>query len=431
MDKEAVGMSDAVTREQIEAWAKRAGIVGSGADGALTEPNIVRLGDFAIAAREGLLSVGALAQQPSATERASGERRYLQIAREILLRGGKVAGLSDEEAAHLLARSDLAQQPAAQAAGLTECLNAHMSRFGPEPAGISAQRESDFVAGWNAAIARAASSGELRQKLHHFLNAAAGEGLQMDGVDADDLYIALFPAEYARAVASLDGDSAPQPSAQQAEPMIHYGGGLAGNVSFEQPAEEALGPFNTADEAIAALRVEEARGVDGGLMEAIRRYAFLFALHTQNNTDASRAEADAALARIRSLLAAPAAGAAQDEPFGWASASNGNYFTRTERIAKRIGGLIPVYTKPQAATGAQGLTWISVNDRLPPIGTGERVLIYTEGADFAGEQFFDIKADDLYPTPDGEQDARTEVAAAATHWMPLPYPGITPNQKDA
>ncbi|QKS62208.1 DUF551 domain-containing protein [Cupriavidus gilardii] len=166
-------------------------------------------------------------------------------------------------------------------------------------------------------------------------------------------------------------------------------------------------------------------------MEAIRRYAFLFALHTQNNTDASRAEADAALARIRSLLAAPAAGAAQDEPFGWASASNGNYFTRTERIAKRIGGLIPVYTKPQAATGAQGLTWISVNDRLPPIGTGERVLIYTEGADFAGEQFFDIKADDLYPTPDGEQDARTEVAAAATHWMPLPYPGITPNQKDA
>lgn len=72
-----------------------------------------------------------------------------------------------------------------------------------------------------------------------------------------------------------------------------------------------------------------------------------------------------------------------------------------------------------------------MNDRLPPIGTGERVLIYTEGADFAGEQFFDIKADDLYPTPDGEQDARTEVAAAATHWMPLPYPGITPNQKDA
>lgn len=84
-----------------------------------------------------------------------------------------------------------------------------------------------------------------------------------------------------------------------------------------------------------------------------------------------------------------------------------------------------------AAAGAQGLTWISVNDRLPPIGTGERVLIYTEGADFAGEQFFDIKADDLYPTPDGEQDARTEVAAAATHWMPLPYPGITHNQKDA
>ena len=66
--------------------------------------------------------------------------------------------------------------------------------------------------------------------------------------------------------------------------------------------------------------------------------------------------------------------------------------------------------------------WVSVNDRLPPFDTGERVLIYTEGVDFAGEQFFDIKADDLYPMPDGEQDARTEVAAAATHWMPLPRP---------
>lgn len=322
----------------------------------------------------------------------------------------------------------LAQQPAAQAAGLTECLNAHMSRFGPEPAGISAQRESDFVAGWNAAIARAASSGELRQKLHHFLNAAAGEGLQMDGVDADDLYIALFPAEYARAVASLDGDSAPQPSAQQAEPMIHYGGGLAGNVSFEQPAEEALGPFNTADEAIAALRVEEARGVDGGLMEAIRRYAFLFALHTQNNTDASRAEADAALARIRSLLAAPAAGTGECDatlvvpaPSRLrAIAGSGDVVAMSNALIHAANAL----AAPQAATGAQGLAWTSVNDRLPPLGTGERVLIYTEGADFAGEQFFDIKADDLYPDPDGEQDARTEVAAAATHWMPLPLPGL-------
>lgn len=35
-------------------------------------------------------------------------------------------------------------------------------------------------------------------------------------------------------------------------------------------------------------------------------------------------------------------------PFGWVSARNGNYFTRSERIAKRIGGLIPVYATPPA-----------------------------------------------------------------------------------
>ncbi len=69
---------------------------------------------------------------------------------------------------------------------------------------------------------------------------------------------------------------------------------------------------------------------------------------------------------------------------------------------------------------------VSVSDCRPPYDTGERVLAYTEGTDFAGEQFFDIKADDLYPTPTQNSpkgdDARTEVAAAATDWMPRPQP---------
>lgn len=64
--EQAAGLTDKVTREQIEAWARRAGIVGSGADGALTEPNLVRLGDFAIAAREPLLSRAAPSGEPVA-----------------------------------------------------------------------------------------------------------------------------------------------------------------------------------------------------------------------------------------------------------------------------------------------------------------------------------------------------------------------------
>lgn len=33
----------------------------------------------------------------------------------------------------------------------------------------------------------------------------------------------------------------------------------------------------------------------------------------------------------------------QPEPYGWATPGSGNYFTRNEAIAKRIGGLIPIY----------------------------------------------------------------------------------------
>lgn len=38
---------------------------------------------------------------------------------------------------------------------------------------------------------------ELRNELLKFLDAAAGEGFVLDGVDAADLYVKLFPAEYA------------------------------------------------------------------------------------------------------------------------------------------------------------------------------------------------------------------------------------------
>ena len=108
-----------------------------------------------------------------------------------------------------------------------------------------------------------------------------------------------------------------------------------------------------------------------------------------------------------------------------------------ERDSNTFQTVVPEGTAPlQAAPADQALTgagWVSVNDCLPPYDTGERVLVYTEGADFAGEQFFDIKADDLYPTPAATSpeggDARTEVAAAATHWMPRPYPAAAPRRQ--
>ncbi len=60
-----------------------------------------------------------------------------------------------------------------------------------------------------------------------------------------------------------------------------------------------------------------------------------------------------------------------------------------------------------------GLIPLSV--RMPAFDEGLRVLVYTEGVDFNGAQFFDVRADDLYnPT--------SEVEANATHWMPRPLP---------
>lgn len=64
------------------------------------------------------------------------------------------------------------------------------------------------------------------------------------------------------------------------------------------------------------------------------------------------------------------------------------------------------------------MDWIKCDDDLPPFDTALRVLIYTDGVDFDGEQFFDIRADDLYDHGGG----LSEVAEAATHWAHLPFP---------
>ncbi|MCT9127482.1 hypothetical protein [Cupriavidus gilardii] len=228
-----------------------------------------------------------------------------------------------------------AEHPAAQAAGLTD-------------EGIIGIAELDGVATYETGWYRMTRGGLLafaRALLSRAEREAAGLRQMLDA----ERQRAANAVAVSNALQDKLSRAAPQSSEQQADPCP---GCVPGGVC-KTPTCGRLQARNAAQQA--EQPTEGARGVDGDLMEAIRRYAFLFALHTQNNTDASRADADAALARIRALLAAPAAGTGHGKPFGWASASNGNYFTRSERIAKRIGGLVPVYTAPQAATGAQGL----------------------------------------------------------------------------
>ncbi|CAM8762925.1 hypothetical protein NCM_00853 [Burkholderia pseudomallei] len=66
--------------------------------------------------------------------------------------------------------------------------------------------------------------------------------------------------------------------------------------------------------------------------------------------DYSAPDGDVFVLRAAELLDACApADAGEAALFGWAQPKGGNYFTRNESSAKRIGGLIPVYTAPLAA----------------------------------------------------------------------------------
>jgi len=69
---------------------------------------------------------------------------------------------------------------------------------------------------------------------------------------------------------------------------------------------------------------------------------------------------------------------------------------------------------------AEKVELLPLSAGLPSPDDHNRILVYTDGVDFAGQQYFDIKADDLWePAPED----RNEIVEAATHWMPLPRPG--------
>lgn len=75
---------------------------------------------------------------------------------------------------------------------------------------------------------------------------------------------------------------------------------------------------------------------------------------------------------------------------------------------------------PALAAQSQGAqaALLPLSAGLPSPEEHDRVLIYTDGVDFAGEQFFDVRTEELHELLD-----QKEVVEAATHWMPRPRPG--------
>lgn len=73
------------------------------------------------------------------------------------------------------------------------------------------------------------------------------------------------------------------------------------------------------------------------------------------------------------------------------------------------------------------MQWIKLTDRMPNPDEHGRVLIYTEGYDFNGEQVFDVKAETLNECFYVGPDDQPEVCKVASHWTPHPTNTGAPN----
>ena len=71
--------------------------------------------------------------------------------------------------------------------------------------------------------------------------------------------------------------------------------------------------------------------------------------------------------------------------------------------------------------------WIKLTDRMPNPDEHDRVLIYTEGHEFNGEQVFDVKAETLNECFYADPEDQPEECKVASHWMPHPSNNGSPN----
>jgi len=79
--------------------------------------------------------------------------------------------------------------------------------------------------------------------------------------------------------------------------------------------------------------------------------------------------------------------------------------------------------QPRLVTRVLGeniMQWIKLTDRMPNPDEHNRVIIYTEGTDFNGEQVFDVRSESLNEYSYADEDEQPEECKHATHWMEHP-----------
>jgi hypothetical protein len=65
--------------------------------------------------------------------------------------------------------------------------------------------------------------------------------------------------------------------------------------------------------------------------------------------------------------------------------------------------------------------WFKISECLPNIEKYQRVLIYTEGYEFDGVQYFDVESWTLYKHEYQHPDDQPEECQLATHWTPRQF----------
>lgn len=114
----------------------------------------------------------------------------------------------------------------------------------------------------------------------------------------------------------------------------------------------------------------------------------------------------------REAFEAWASGRGFDLSENWAVDGN-NFESADTRLAYEI------WQAARAQLGAvpEGCALIPLTERMPDPDKHPRVVVYTEGTDFAGEQFFDVQAESLNENYYADPADQPEICRYATHWI--------------
>ncbi|KGD52057.1 putative gp43 [Burkholderia pseudomallei] len=365
MNDQQQSRADALTEEQIRAFAEGACEyeIGRG----VFRQNVATVGNVILAIRNAVnLAAASLVEQPAAAQADGACKRCGSTTAQACNDVGCFyleSGDGEPSAAPADERAALPQIPdlVKATAWLTMCLRTELSRLDD-----TTHKALDEVEAQLSCV-RAITNGAIDYEAMVAARAAASpaaeevafevtEEIAADWAKRHDIEHVLKhhstqrnAIEDARTLHLLD---APQPA--------------QGDAPAE--AREPIAWVTDDDRAITAAQKQRALADGGATASSVRPYS------------------------VPCYAVSAPADAGEAAPFGWAQPKGGNYFTRNELSAKRIGGLVPVYTAPPAARVASltdeqresiehAATWLGRSEDLQNKAHAKRLRALLNGAD--------------------------------------------------